>query len=50
MGFLSPYDPEKEIFLQTDGSKTGLGYILFQSGEEETNEESGEKGEKGKRS
>ena len=25
VNFLSPYDPKKEIFLQTDGSKTILG-------------------------
>ena len=35
MNFLSPYDPEKDIYIQTDGSKTGLGYLLFQPGEEE---------------
>merc|ERR1712081_19270 len=47
MDFLSHYDPEKEIFIQTDGSKTGLGYILFQPGDEETKDESGETNEKG---
>ena len=25
MDFLSPYNPKKEIYLQTDGAKTGLG-------------------------
>ena len=33
VNILSPYDPEKEIYLQTDGSKTGLGYILYQNGD-----------------
>ena len=33
VNFLSPYDPEKELFLQTDGSKSGLGYLLFQEGD-----------------
>ena len=28
--FLSPYNQEKELYLQTDGSKTGLGYLLYQ--------------------
>ena len=37
MDFLSPYDHEKEIFIQTDGSKTGLGYHLFRPGDEENN-------------
>ena len=34
--FLSPYDPKKPIYLQTDGSKSNLRYLLFQDGDEET--------------
>ena len=30
--FLSPYDPNKELFLQTNGSKFGFGYLLYQEG------------------
>ena len=47
MDFLSPYDPEKEIIIKTDGLKTGLGYILFQPGDDETKKESGESNDKG---
>ena len=36
VGFLSPYDPEKPIYLKTNGLKLGLGYLLFQPGDEET--------------
>ena len=35
-----------EFFIQTDGSKTGLGYILFQPGDDETKKESGESNDK----
>ena len=30
---MSPYNPEKKIYLQTDRSKSGLGYILYQEGD-----------------
>ena len=43
LDFLSPYDPEKPIYLQRDRSKTGLGYLLFQPGDEETKENMEEK-------
>ena len=29
-GFLEPYDPNKKIYVQTDASKLGLGYVLYQ--------------------
>ena len=29
-GFLQPYDPTRKIYVQTDASKLGLGYILYQ--------------------
>ena len=43
LDFLSPYDPEKPIYLQTDRSKTSLGYLLFQPGDKETKENMEEK-------
>ena len=33
VNFLSPYDPNKELYLQTDGSKSGLGYLCYQEGD-----------------
>ena len=36
VNFLSPYDPKKPIYLQTDGSKSNLRYLLSQNGDEET--------------
>ena len=29
-GFLQPYDPSRKIYVQTDVSKLGLGYVLYQ--------------------
>ena len=29
-GFLEPYDQKKKIYMQTDASKLGLGYFLYQ--------------------
>ena len=34
--FFFPYNPKKPIFLQTDGLKFGLGYLLYQDGDKET--------------
>ena len=33
--FFFPYNPKKPIFLQTDGSKSGLGYLLYIDGDKE---------------
>ena len=29
-GFLQPYDPERKVYVQSDASRIGLGYVLFQ--------------------
>ena len=34
LDFLSPYNPEKDLYISTDGSKEGLCYVLWQKNEE----------------
>ena len=29
-GFLQPYDPSRKVYVQSDASKLGLGYVLYQ--------------------